>query len=649
MLKELELLEGKFPAYTDENSPTKRVGGEVTKSFDSHAHEYPMLSLSNSYSKQEIIDFDERIKKIIDVSFEYICELKYDGVAISLIYENGQLIKGVTRGDGVRGEVVTNNIRTIQAIPLKLVGNYPKKIEVRGEIIFPTPAFEELNKQRKSIGLPLFANPRNTASGSLKLQDSAEVAKRNLDCFLYAVYMKDSIFNNASDQYNYLQQLGFKTPSLKDRYIQKASTIDDIMDFINYWDDKRNALPFEIDGIVIKVNQLDLQQEIGHTAKSPRWAIAYKYKAQQVSTTLENIVYQVGRTGAITPVAHLSAIEISGTIVKRASVHNEDQIQKLDLRIGDTVYVEKGGEIIPKIVGVDKSKRSSNSESFNFIENCPECNSKLIRDEGEAQHYCPNSNECPPQIKGKMIHYIGRKQMNIDGVGSETIEQLFNAGLINNIADLYELKKIDLLPLERMAEKSVDNIINGIEESKNAPFHKFLFALGIRYVGETVAKKLVDHFKNIDAIISANEEELANVDEIGDKIAISVLEFFRDDNNLDLIKRLKSHGVQMEQINKKTTLISSVLVGKKVVVSGKFTQYSRDEIKQMIVDHGGKNSSSVSAQTDLLVVGENMGPSKLEKAQKWKIEMVSENDFLILIGVKNSDQDQIIEGQGSLF
>ena len=545
MLKELELLEDKFPAYSDENSTTKRVGGEVTKSFDSHAHEYPMLSLSNSYSKQDIIDFDERIKKIIDVPFEYICELKYDGVAISLIYENGQLIKGVTRGDGVRGEVVTNNIRTIQAIPLKLVGNYPKKIEVRGEIIFPTPAFEELNKQRKSTGLPLFANPRNTASGSLKLQDSAEVAKRNLDCFLYAVYMKDSTFNNASDQYYYLQQLGFKTPSLKNRYIQKTSTIDDIMDFINYWDDKRNALPFEIDGIVIKVNQLDLQQEIGHTAKSPRWAIAYKYKAQQVSTTLENIVYQVGRTGAITPVAHLSAVEISGTIVKRASVHNEDQIQKLDLRIGDTVYVEKGGEIIPKIVGVDKSKRSFINESFNFIENCPECNSKLIRDEGEAQHYCPNSNECPPQIKGKMIHYIGRKQMNIDGVGSETIEQLFNAGLINNIADLYELKKIDLLPLERMAEKSVDNIINGIEESKNAPFHKFLFALGFRYVGLSVAKKLVDHFKNIDAIISANEEELANVDEIGDKIAISVLEFFRDDNNLDLIKRLKSHGVQM--------------------------------------------------------------------------------------------------------
>ena len=421
------------------------------------------------------------------------------------------------------------------------------------------------------------------------------------------------------------------------------------MDFINYWDDKRNALPFEIDGIVIKVNQLDLQQEIGHTAKSPRWAIAYKYRAQQVSTILENIVYQVGRTGAITPVAHLSPVEISGTIVKRASVHNEDQIQKLDLRIGDTVFVEKGGEIIPKIVGVDKSKRSSISESFNFIENCPECNSKLIRDEGEAQHYCPNSNECPPQIKGKMIHYIGRKQMNIDGVGSETIEQLFNAGLVNNIADLYELKKIDLLPLERMAEKSVDNIINGIEESKNVPFSKFLFALGIRYVGETVAKKLVDHFKNIDAIISANQEELANVDEIGDKIAISVLEFFRDDNNLNRIERLKSHGVQMEQVNKESRQISSVLAGKKVVVSGKFTQYSRDQIKQMIADHGGKISSSVSTQTDILVVGENMGPSKLEKAQKWKIEMVSENDFLALIGINNSNQDQIIEGQGSLF
>ena len=649
LMKELEELEEKYPAFHDDNSPSKRVGGEVTKSFQTYAHEYPMLSLSNSYSKQDIIDFDQRIKKVIDVPFEYICELKYDGVAISLIYENGELIRAVTRGDGTTGEVVTNNIRTISSIPLKLFGEFPKKIEVRGEVIFPNPAFDELNKQRQAEGLPMFANPRNTASGSLKLQDSAEVAKRKLDCFLYAAYLNDSNFNNAFDQYGYLQKLGFKTPQSSDRFIERSKSIDQIMDFINHWEKERENLDFEIDGIVIKVNKLDFQLQIGNTAKSPRWAIAYKYKAKQVCTILKRITFQVGRTGAITPVAQLKPVEISGTVVKRASVHNEDQIKKLDLRVGDHVFVEKGGEIIPKVTGVLLEKRNKSIQTFNFITHCPECNNQLKRDEGEAQHYCPNTDGCPPQIKGKMIHFIGRKQMNIDGIGSETIDLLYSEGLVSNIADLYELKKTDLLPLERMAEKSADNIIKGIEESKETPFHKLLFALGIRYVGETVAKKLVAHFMNMDSLLKTNQEELEGIDEIGDKIAISVLEFIQNENNIMLIKRLKEYGLNMEVSRQEVQLSSNLLKGKKIVVSGKFSLHSRDEIKDLIIINGGKLISSVSAQTNLIVAGENMGPSKLAKAKKFDIEILTESELLAQLSEYQNSPPENSTGQVSLF
>ena len=648
LLKELENLENNYPEFSDPNSPTKRVGGEVLKSFKSVEHKYPMLSLSNSYSKEDIIDFDNRIKKIIDTEFSYICELKYDGVAISLIYENGSLLRAVTRGDGQRGEDVTHNIRTISSIPLALRGDFPKYIEVRGEVIFPKPAFEELNKKRQKEGLPLFSNPRNTASGSLKLQDSSEVAKRKLDCFLYSAYFEDNAINVAFDQYMFLNELGFKTPSLKNKFISQVNSIDGIMDFINHWDSSREFLPFEIDGIVIKVNEVDLQKRIGNTSKSPRWAIAYKYQAIQVSTDLQNIVYQVGRTGAVTPVANLSPVEISGTIVKRASVHNADQIEKLDLRVGDFVFVEKGGEIIPKIVGVDFSRRKKNSNKIKFIKYCPECDSELIRDEGEAHHYCLNSMCCPPQIKGKIIHFIGRKQMNIDGIGAETIEQLFEAGIVANIGDLYELKREELLPLERMADKSADNIISGIEKSKETPFNKLLFGLGIRYVGETVAKKLVSYFKNIHAIRNASFDQLCEVDEIGGKIAESIVEYFSNKENNILIDRLISFGLSME-IAESTENKTNVLKDKKIVISGKFQKVSRDELKQLIEKNGGKNSSSVSSNTSLLIAGENIGPAKLKKAKNLEIEIINEQEFLNLINVSQKDTIKKQPIQGELF
>ena len=529
LLKELEELEIKYPELYDANSPTKRVGGDITKSFETVLHKYPMLSLSNSYSKDDIADFDQRVKKIIDVPLTYICELKYDGVAISIIYKNGNLVKAITRGDGTQGEDVTNNVRTISSIPLVLNGDYPENLEVRGEIMYSKSVFKELNQNREKQGLALFSNPRNSASGTLKLQDSSIVAKRKLDCFIYAVYLDNHKINSLFLQYNYLAQFGFKIPSVEDKYVEQVNDVSGIMNFINYWEERKEDLPFEIDGIVIKVNEIDIQKEIGNTSKSPRWAIAYKYKAVQVSTVLEDIVYQVGRTGAITPVANLKAVEISGTIVKRASVHNADQIEKLDLRINDIVFVEKGGEIIPKITGVDHSKRNTNSSKFVFSSKCPECSSELVRDEGEAHHYCLNSNLCPPQIKGKIIHFIGRKQLNIDGIGQETIEQLYNEKLIENVADLFALKKQDLLPLERMAEKSAENIINGIQQSKSAPFHKVLFGLGIRYVGETVAKKLTSYFKDINQLRSSNFEELCSIEEVGDKIAESIVQYFSVD------------------------------------------------------------------------------------------------------------------------
>ena len=649
LLKELEELEIKYPELYDANSPTKRVGGDITKSFETVLHKYPMLSLSNSYSKDDIADFDQRVKKIIDVPLTYICELKYDGVAISIIYKNGNLVKAITRGDGTQGEDVTNNVRTISSIPLVLTGDYPENLEVRGEIMYSKSVFKELNQNREKQGLALFSNPRNSASGTLKLQDSSIVAKRKLDCFIYAVYLDNHKINSLFLQYNYLAQFGFKIPSVEDKYVEQVNDVSGIMNFINYWEERKEDLPFEIDGIVIKVNEIDIQKEIGNTSKSPRWAIAYKYKAVQVSTVLEDIVYQVGRTGAITPVANLKAVEISGTIVKRASVHNADQIEKLDLRINDIVFVEKGGEIIPKITGVDHSKRNTNSSKFVFSSKCPECSSELVRDEGEAHHYCLNSNLCPPQIKGKIIHFIGRKQLNIDGIGQETIEQLYNEKLIENVADLFALKKQDLLPLERMAEKSAENIINGIQQSKSAPFHKVLFGLGIRYVGETVAKKLTSYFKDINQLRSSNFEELCSIEEVGDKIAESIVQYFSVDYNNKIIDLLLENGLNMTSDISENILKSTILENKKIVISGTFKNISRDELKKAIEINGGKNSSSVSKSTDILIAGENMGPSKLEKAEKFKVSIMNENEFLKLISEENSNEDSKQYQQGELF
>jgi DNA ligase (NAD+) len=649
LLKELEELEIKYPELYDANSPTKRVGGDITKSFETVLHKYPMLSLSNSYSKDDISDFDQRVKKIIDVPLTYICELKYDGVAISIIYKNGNLVKAITRGDGTQGEDVTNNVRTISSVPLVLTGDYPENLEVRGEIMYSKPVFKELNQNREKQGLALFSNPRNSASGTLKLQDSSIVAKRKLDCFIYAIFLDSNKINSVLLQYNYLAQFGFKTPSVEDKYVEQVNDVSGIMNFINYWEERKEDLPFEIDGIVVKVNEIDIQKEIGNTSKSPRWAIAYKYKAVQVSTILEDIVYQVGRTGAITPVANLKAVEISGTIVKRASVHNADQIEKLDLRINDIVFVEKGGEIIPKITGVDHSKRNANSNKFVFSSKCPECSSELVRDEGEAHHYCLNSNLCPPQIKGKIIHFIGRKQLNIDGIGQETIEQLYNEKLIENIADLFALKKQDLLPLERMAEKSAENIINGIQQSKSAPFHKVLFGFGIRYVGETVAKKLTSYFKDINQLRSSNFEELCSIEEVGDKIAESIVQYFSVDYNNKIIDLLLKNGLNMTSDISENILKSTILENKKIVISGAFKNLSRDELKKAIEINGGKNSSSVSKSTDILIAGENMGPSKLEKAEKFKVSIMNENEFLNLISEENSNEDSKQYQQGELF
>ena len=649
LLKELEELEIKYPELYDANSPTKRVGGDITKSFETVLHNYPMLSLSNSYSKDDIADFDQRVKKIIDVPLTYICELKYDGVAISIIYKNGNLVKAITRGDGTQGEDVTNNVRTISSIPLVLTGDYPENLEVRGEIMYSKSVFKELNQNREKQGLALFSNPRNSASGTLKLQDSSIVAKRKLDCFIYAVYLDNHKIKSLFLQYNYLAQFGFKIPSIKDKYVEQVKDVSGIINFINYWEERKEDLPFEIDGIVIKVNEIDIQKEIGNTSKSPRWAIAYKYKAVQVSTVLEDIVYQVGRTGAITPVANLKAVKISGTIVKRASVHNADQIEKLDLRINDIVFVEKGGEIIPKIIGVDHSKRNANSSKFVFSSKCPECSSELVRDEGEAHHYCLNSNLCPPQIKGKLIHFIGRKQLNIDGIGQETIEQLYNEKLIENVADLFALKKQDLIPLERMAEKSAENIINGIQQSKSAPFHKVLFGLGIRYVGETVAKKLTSYFKDINQLRSSNFEELCSIEEVGDKIAESIVQYFSVDYNNKIIDLLLENGLNMTSDISENILKSTILENKKIVISGTFKNISRDELKKAVEINGGKNSSSVSKSTDILIAGENMGPSKLEKAEKFKVSIMNENEFLNLIREENSNEDSKQYQQGELF
>ena len=628
-LQQLQELENQHPEYFDENSPTQRVGGSITKNFQTVAHEYRMYSLDNSYSKEDLIDWENRIQKVLgNVALEYTCELKYDGASISITYENGKLKRAVTRGDGYQGDDVTNNIKTIRSIPLKLKGNnHPEKFDIRGEIILPYAGFEKMNQELIEIGEMPYSNPRNTASGSLKLQDSTEVAKRPLDCLLYFLIGNNLPFQSQIEGLQTARSWGFKAPN----EAKLAKSLSEVFEFIDYWDQHRHNLPYETDGVVVKVNSFQFQDELGYTAKSPRWAIAYKFKSEQVSTQLNSISYQVGRTGAITPVANLEPVQLAGTIVKRASLHNADQIQKLDIRIGDTVFVEKGGEIIPKIIAVDLSQRPQNTAPTVYITHCPECKTELIRSEGEANHYCPNFYGCPPQIIGRIQHYISRKAMDIEGLGGETVTLLFNNGLVHNYADLYELTIENVLPLERMAQKSAENLINGIENSKKIPFENVLYALGIRYVGETVAKKLAKHYKSIHALQQASLMDLILVDEIGDRIASSVIEFFENQENQNIINRLKGYGIQFEIVEKINPNATQKLAGKTFVVSGVFSVYSRDGLKEAIEDNGGKIGSSISSKTDYVIAGENIGPAKLEKANQLKIPIISENDFINLL------------------
>lgn len=623
-LKELQALEAEHPEFFDANSPTQRVGGTITKNFQTVVHDYRMYSLDNSYSKEDVVDWETRIQKVLgNVPIEYTCELKYDGASISITYENGKLARAVTRGDGFQGDEVTNNIKTIKSIPLQLKGNYPTHFAIRGEIILPFAGFEKMNQELIEIGETPYSNPRNTASGSLKLQDSSEVAKRPLDCLLYALVGNNLPFQTQFEGLQAARDWGFKAP----KEAKLTKNIDEVFEFIDYWDSHRHQLPYETDGVVIKVNALSYQDELGYTAKSPRWAIAYKFKSEQVSTKLNSISYQVGRTGAITPVANLEPVQLAGTVVKRASLHNADQIEKLDIRIGDTVFVEKGGEIIPKIIAVDVDKRPEYSEVTHYITNCPECQTALVRSEGEANHYCPNFYGCPPQIIGRIQHFISRKAMDIEGLGGETVALLYNNGLVHNYADLYDLTVNQVLPLERMAQKSAENLVNGVAKSKEIPFESVLFALGIRFVGETVAKKLAKHYKTITALEQATLEDLILVDEIGERIAKSVIEFFANEENRAIIERLRLHGIQLEIVEKVNPNATTIFLGKIFVVSGVFEQFSRDDLKKTIEDNGGKVGSSISSKTDYVVAGDNMGPSKLEKATKLGIPILSEDDF----------------------
>lgn len=628
LLEELIKLEKEYPQFLSPESPSQRVGGTITKEFKTVKHKYPMLSLGNTYSEEELIEFDDRVKKALNDSYEYVCELKYDGVAIGLTYVNGKLKQAVTRGDGEKGDDVTANVKTIKSIPLKLRGNnYPQEFEIRGEIFMPRNVFDEINKDREEIGDAPLANPRNAAAGTLKMQDSSIVAKRKLDCYLYFVLGENLPFQNHYDNLNAAKEWGFKVPDS----VSKVNSIEGVFQFIKTWEQKRFTLPFDTDGVVLKINSYEQQRILGFTAKSPRWAIAYKYKAAQATTILESISYQVGRTGAITPVANLKPVLLAGTTVKRASLHNADIIEKLDVRVGDTVFVEKGGEIIPKITGVDISKRDLFSQKTEFISHCPECNTELIRPEGLAQHFCPNENGCPPQIKGKMAHFTSRKAMAIESLGEETIEQLFTAGLIHNIADIYDLKKEQLLPLERMAEKSAQNLIDGIEQSKKVPFERVLFAIGIRHIGETTAKKLAYYFKNIDALKSASKEQLLEVGDIGEIIAQSITDYFKNPQNVEIIERLKKAGLQFKLSEEQLANTTDKLKGLTFVISGVFNKISRDDLKKLIELNGGKNTGSISGKTSYLVAGENMGPEKLKKAQSLGVKIISEDQFFELI------------------
>lgn len=628
LMKELQDLESKHPEHFDENSPSMRVGSDINKDFTQVQHKYPMLSLGNTYSEADVKDFYERVRKALNEPFEICCEMKFDGTSISLTYENGKLVRAVTRGDGVQGDDVTDNVKTIRTIPLVLKGDgYPKEFEIRGEILMPWNVFEELNREREAREEPLFANPRNAASGTLKLQNSAAVAARHLDAYLYYL-LGDNL--PCDGHYENLQEAarwGFKVSDIT----RKVQTLEEVFEFINYWDVERKNLPVATDGIVLKVNSLRQQRNLGYTAKSPRWAIAYKFQAEQALTRLHTVSYQVGRTGAITPVANLDPVQLSGTVVKRASLHNADIIQSLDLHINDMVYVEKGGEIIPKITGVDITQRQPDSQKVTFITHCPECGSPLVRYEDEAAHYCTNETACPPQIKGKIEHFISRRAMNIEGLGPETVDQFYQHGLIHNAADLYELTEDQLIGLERMGKKSAQNIIQGIEQSKQVPFERVLFALGIRFVGETVAKKLAKAMHSIDKLAAATLDELIQLDEIGGKIAQSILNYFANEANRDLIEHLRRAGVQLALTEETLSAQTDKLKGMSIVISGVFAKHSRDEYKQMIEQNGGKNVGSISSKTSFILAGENMGPSKLEKAQKLGIRIIDENEFLQML------------------
>lgn len=624
-LKELQEMEAKHPEFYDANSPTLRVGGAITKNFETVKHETRMYSLDNSYSKEDLQDWEKRIQRNLgDVPIAFTCELKYDGASISLTYERGQLLRAVTRGDGFQGDDVTNNIKTIKSVPLQLTGDYPEKFDIRGEIILTLEGFAKMNRERLAKGEEAYMNPRNTASGSLKLQDSAEVAKRPLECLLYSIVGKDLNFSTQFDMLQKARSWGFKVPTVA----KLCKNMDEVVHFVEEWDVKRHSLPYETDGVVVKVNSLRHQEELGFTSKAPRWAMAYKFKAEQVSTVLHKITYQVGRTGAITPVANLEPVLLAGTTVKRASLHNADQIAKLDIREGDTVFVEKGGEIIPKIIAVDFTKRTSDSQPTVYISLCPECNTPLERKDGEAQHFCPNDTGCPTQITGRIQHFISRKAMDIEGLGAETVELLFKEGLIANYADLYTLTKEQIMPLERMAEKSAENLVNGVAASKAIPFERVLFALGIRYVGETVAKKLAKAYKNIDALMVATQEDLVRVDEIGERIAESVVQFFSNPVNQEIIARLKSYGLSFSLSEEELQNQSDTFKGKTFVVSGVFESLGRTELKKLIEDNGGKVGSSISSKTSYLVAGDKMGPSKRTKATDLGVPIITEQEFL---------------------
>lgn len=627
-MRELQELEAKHPEHFDENSPSMRVGSDINKNFTQVEHKYPMLSLGNTYSEAEVTDFYERVSKALNEDFEICCEMKFDGTSISLTYENGKLVRAVTRGDGVKGDDVTDNVKTIRSIPLVLHGNdYPQQFEIRGEILMPWDVFEKLNREREAREEPLFANPRNAASGTLKSQNSAVVASRQLDAYLYYLLGENLPCDGHYENLQKAAQWGFKISNIT----RKVHTLDEVFAFIKYWDVERKNLPVATDGIVLKVNSLRQQRNLGYTAKSPRWAIAYKFQAEQALTKLIKVTYQVGRTGAITPVANLEPVQLSGTVVRRASLHNADIIASLDLHVGDMVYVEKGGEIIPKITGVDTASRKADSEKVTFITHCPECGSKLVRYEDEAAHYCTNETACPPQIKGKIEHFISRKAMNIEGLGPETVDQFYQEGMIHNVADLYQLQTADICRLERMGEKSAENIIQGIARSKEVPFERVLFALGIRFVGETVAKKIAKAFRSIDALMSATLDDLIHVDEIGGKIAQSILLYFANEKNRALIERLREAGLKLEADEADYSGYTDKLQGQSIVISGVFTHHSRDEYKDMIEKHGGKNVGSISKKTSFILAGENMGPSKLEKAQKLGVRILNEDEFLTMI------------------